>query len=259
MTDNSVMSFPDHWDDGTDPASPDHQVHWYDERTVIIRQALRTNFEGPFLYLLLGTERALLLDTGTGHVTLRPLIESLLSGQELIVAHTHAHGDHVGGDAEFETVVGRSPDEVAAYFGIADWPNDVVQLDLGDRVLDIVPIPGHHASHIAVYDRATRLLLTGDSLYPGRLYVFDWPAFRASVRRLADFVAAGNPVEWIVGTHIELADQPGQDYELGSAVHPGEHELPLDPGVLTELAEVLEEAGPEPVRIVRDHFIVYPV
>ena len=259
MTDNSVMSFPDHWDDGTDPASPDHQVHWYDERTVIIRQALRTNFEGPFLYLLLGTERALLLDTGTGHVTLRPLIESLLSGQQLIVAHTHAHGDHVGGDAEFETVVGRSPDEVAAYFGIADWPNDVVQLDLGDRVLDIIPIPGHHASHIAVYDRATRLLITGDSLYPGRLYVFDWPAFRASVRRLADFVAAGNPVEWIVGTHIELTDQPGQDYEMGSAVHPGEHELPLDPGVLTELAEVLDEAGPEPVRIVRDHFIVYPV
>jgi hydroxyacylglutathione hydrolase len=72
MTDNSGMSFPERWDDGADPAAPDHQVHWYDERTAIIRQSLRTNFEGPFLYLLLGAERALLLDTGTGHVSCAP-------------------------------------------------------------------------------------------------------------------------------------------------------------------------------------------
>jgi glyoxylase-like metal-dependent hydrolase (beta-lactamase superfamily II) len=254
-----MTSFPEQWDDGTHPASPEYQVHWYDERTVIIRQALRTNFEGPFIYLLLGTERALLVDTGTGDAKLRPVVDELLTGQELIVAHTHSHGDHVGGDAEFESVVGRSAEDVAAYFGIADWPNEVVELDLGDRVLHIIPIPGHHVSHIAVYDRATRLLFSGDSLYPGRLYVSDWPAFRASVRRLAAFVAAGNPVQWIVGAHIELTNRPGEDYEMGSAVHPDEHELQLPPAVLTELAQVLDEAGPDPVRIVRDHFIVYPV
>jgi glyoxylase-like metal-dependent hydrolase (beta-lactamase superfamily II) len=253
------MSFPEQWDDGTDPTSPEHQVHWYDERTAIIRQSLRTNFEGPFIYLLLGTERALLLDSGTGHAKLRPVVERLLTGQQLIVAHTHSHNDHVGGDAEFDRVVGRSADEVAAYFGIADWPDDVVQLDLGDRVLDIVPIPGHHASHIAVYDRTSRVLFSGDSLYPGRLYVFDWPAFRASVRRLAGFVAAGNPVVDILGAHIELTNEPGQDYEMGADKHPGEHALRLDPAVLTELAEVLEAAGEDPVRIERDHFIVYPV
>ncbi|MGW6276290.1 MBL fold metallo-hydrolase [Kribbella sp. NPDC055071] len=253
------MSFPEQWDDGTDPTSPEHQVHWYDERTAIIRQSLRTNFEGPFIYLLLGSERALLLDTGTGHAKLRPVVESLLTGQELIVAHTHGHNDHVGGDAEFDQVVGRSAEEVAAYFGIADWPNDVVQLDLGDRVLDIVPIPGHHASHIAVYDRASRVLFSGDSLYPGRLYVFDWAAFRASARRLAAFVAAGNPIDDILGAHIELTNEPGRDYEMGADKHPGEHALRLEPAVLTELAEVLEAAGEEPVRIGRDHFIVYPV
>lgn len=259
MTDNSGMTFPAQWDDGTDPASPEHQIHWYDERTAIIRQSLRTNFEGPFIYLLLGTERALLLDTGTGHAKLKPVVDGLLSDQQLIVAHTHSHGDHVGGDAEFDEVVGKSAEDVATYFGFADWPNDVVQLDLGDRVLDLIPIPGHHASHIAVYDRTSKVLFSGDSLYPGRLYVFDWPAFRASVARLAEFVAAGNPVECVLGAHIELTSQPGEDYEMGADEHPGEHELPLDPGVLTELAEVLEEAGPEPVRIVRDHFIVYPV
>lgn len=258
-TDNDVMTFPNRWDDGTDPFAPDHQVHRYDERTVIIRQSLRTNFEGPFLYLLLGDERALLLDTGTGHVPLRPLIEELAGERELVVAHTHGHGDHVGGDGEFDKPVGRSAEEVAAYFGFADWPHGVVQLDLGGRVLDVLAIPGHHASHIAVYDRATRLLLSGDSLYPGRLYVVDWPAFRASVARLGEFVAAGNPVEWVLGAHIELTTRPGRDYEMGADKHPDEHVLELRPGVLTELVDALAAAGDEPVRIERDDFIVFPV
>jgi hydroxyacylglutathione hydrolase len=49
----------------------------------------------------------------------------------------------------------------------------------------------------AVYDRATKVLFSGDSLYPGRLYVVDWTAFRSSVSRLARFVAEGNPVDWM--------------------------------------------------------------
>ncbi|HWD77887.1 MAG TPA: MBL fold metallo-hydrolase [Kribbella sp.] len=258
------MSFPDRWDDGTDPSTPAHQVHWYDDRTAIIRQSLHTNFEGPFLYLLLGEQRALLVDTGTGHTPLRPLVTSLLAdrmpaGYEFVVVHTHGHGDHVGGDSEFDHVVGRSAEEVAEYFGFADWPNGVVQLDLGGRVLDVLAIPGHHASHIALYDRNTRLLLTGDSLYPGRLYVFDWPAFRTSIARLGEFVAAGNPVEWVLGAHIELTNRPGEDYEMGADKHPDEHVLQLRPAVLTELADVLRDAGEQPVRIDRDDFIVYPV
>ncbi|WP_344212882.1 MBL fold metallo-hydrolase [Kribbella sancticallisti] len=251
------MSFPAHWND--DDAT-DHQVHWYDERTAIIRQALRTNFEGPFIYLLLGTERALLLDTGTGHADLRAVVDKLLAGRdlELVVAHTHGHGDHIGGDSQFDTVVGTAPEDVAAYFGITAWPEQIVQFDLGERVLDVIPIPGHHTADVALYDRTTRLLLTGDSLYPGRLYVTDWAAFRASIARLAGFVAAGNPVEHVLGAHIEMTDQPGIDFEMGADQHPGEHELELAPAVLAELAEVLVEAGPVPRRIVRDPFIVFP-
>jgi hydroxyacylglutathione hydrolase len=254
-----MTSFPLSWDDGTAPTGPDHQVHWYDDRTVIIRQALRTNFEGPFLYLLLGSERALLLDSGTGHADLRALVDTLLAGRglELVVAHTHGHGDHVGGDSQF------APGQVVAgpaeYFGIVHWPEQVVQFDLGDRVLDLIPIPGHEGSDLAFYDRTTRLLFTGDSLYPGRLYVPDWAAYRSSIARLARFVAEGNPVSWVLGAHIELTSTPGADFEPGADRHPAEHELQLAPAVLTELAEVLAAAGPEPRRIVRDHFIITPV
>jgi hydroxyacylglutathione hydrolase len=278
-----MTNFPPTWDDGTIADSDEHQVHWYDERTVIIRQALRTNFEGPFIYLLLGSERALLLDTGTGHTDLRKVVDGLLEGRdlELVVAHTHGHSDHVGGDDQFKdeeqgkegkgravdeeqgrrgaVVVGKSAEDVAAYFGITSWPEQVVQFDLGDRVLDVVPIPGHHPSHVAFYDRSTQLLLTGDSLYPGRLYVFDWPAYRASIARLAGFVAASNPVRLVLGTHIEMSRQPGVDFEFGADRHPDEHQLQLAPEALTELAEALAEAGDTPRRIVRDDFIVFPL
>ncbi|HEY0472267.1 MAG TPA: MBL fold metallo-hydrolase [Kribbella sp.] len=268
-----MASFPTRWDDGTTPDGSEHQIHWYDERTAIVRQSLRTNFEGPFSYLLLGSERALLLDTGTGHADLRKVVDELLAdrGLDLIVAHTHGHGDHVGGDSQFRDrhnaeaagsavteLVGESAEEVADYFGIADWPDQLVELNLGERVLDLIPIPGHQGSDLAFYDRTTRLLLTGDSLYPGRLYVPDWTAFRASIERLANFVAAGNPVSWVLGAHIELTDRPGVDFEFGADVHPREHPLQLDPAVLGELQEALSEAGPRPSRIVRDHFIVCP-
>jgi hydroxyacylglutathione hydrolase len=73
------------------------------------------------------------------------------------------------------------------------------------------------------------------------------------------FVADGNPVELVLGAHIELTKEPGRDYEMGADKHPDEHELQLQPAVLTELAEVLAEAGDEPVRIERKDFIVYPV
>lgn len=57
------------------------------------------------------------------------------------------------------------------FFGIAHWPEEIVPYDLGGRVLDIISIPGHDVNSIAVYDRQTGVLLTGDSLYPGRVYV----------------------------------------------------------------------------------------
>lgn len=80
----------------------------------------------------------------------------------------------------------------------------------------------------------------------------------ASIKRLADFVAAGNPVSWVLGAHIEMTNQPGIDFAMGADVHPDEHPLQLEPAILTELAEALAKAGPEPQRIVLEHFIVYP-
>ena len=265
--------FPPHWNDGTSCASePDVQVWEYAEDTYILRQSLCANFEGPFLYLFLGDDKALLEDTGTGDVDLATVVQVLVDqwaakkGKtiELVVAHSHGHGDHVGGDGQFAgmpntTVVPKSTSGVQGFFGIANWPTQLVTFDLGNRVLDVIPIPGHQSAHIAFYDRRHDLLLTGDTLYPGRLYINDWSQYRASTQRLVDFVGAGNPVTWVLGTHIEMTVQPGDDYPMGADQHPNEHVLQLAPASLDELNQAVQAMGATPSLEVHDDFIVYPL
>ena len=262
-----------HWIDGTTASEPEMQVQPIDADTIVIRQSVRTNFEAPFLYLLFGRDRVLLLDTGAGGLKVRPTIERLIGDWRtkhggrpihLVVAHSHGHGDHHAGDDEFRDrpdteIVGLAPERVAAFFHIADWPRGIARFDLGGRVLDIIPTPGHEPAHIMVYDARTRLLFSGDMLYPGRLYVpldrFD--DFRASADRLAAF-ATTHPVRALLGAHIEMTTTPGQDYPMKAAVHPSEHPLPLPPTVIGELRWAVDNAGPTPTIDRHADFIIYP-
>ncbi len=127
---------------------------------------------------------------------------------ELIVAHTHKHGDHYAGDGQFKgkpntSVIGLEVEDVKDSFKIANWPEEIVDYDLGNRMMKIIPIPGHQASSIAVYDTSTKILLTGDTFYPGRLYVNDWYAFKMSIERLVKFTDIYE-VSTILGNHIEM-------------------------------------------------------
>jgi glyoxylase-like metal-dependent hydrolase (beta-lactamase superfamily II) len=246
-------------------SDPELQVHAYNATTYIIRQDKCRTFEGPFVYLLIGTDSALVLDTGalTGTL-LRDTVRSLVGARPLLVAHSHAHGDHVRGDASFAgqpatTVVGTTRAAVQAAFGITTWPDTVGQHDLGGRVLDVLAIPGHEQTHIAIYDRQTGLLLTGDSLYPGLLFVNDWTAYRASIARLADFAAA-RPIAHVLGAHIEMTSTPGVVYPYGTTYQPAEHVLQLALAQLVELDTALTALGPTPPAqpIAYDHFVIDP-
>ncbi len=221
------------------------QVHAVDERTYVLRQNKTVHFEGPFLYLFLGDERALLLDTGATadaeRFPLRAAVDAVLDGLPLVVAHTHAHGDHVAADGQFAdrpatVVVGRDLDAVRAFFGFTGWPSQVVGFDLGGRVLEITGTPGHHETSIAVFDPHTGLLLTGDTVYPGRLYVFDHAAFLDSVERLVAF-AATRPVTHVLGCHIELRAD-GSEYPTGTRYQPDEPPLQLPVEVLRQVRDV---------------------
>jgi len=149
---------------------PKIQVHACDPHTFVLRQSKAVHYEAPFLYLFCGNDRALLLDTGATEQSekfpLRETVDHLLGNwladhprgsYELVVAHTHGHGDHTAGDSQFagrpDTIM--VPGDVASvrsFFGFADWPDQIVQFDLGGRVLDVTGIPGHHPASIVVYD-----------------------------------------------------------------------------------------------------------
>jgi hydroxyacylglutathione hydrolase len=261
------------WIDGTESSEPQTQLQLYDDDTYVMRQSLRTSSEGPFLYLLFGRDRALLLDTGAGGMEIRPAVDAAIgkwlaahnrASIPLVVAHSHGHGDHIAGDAEFTgrpdtTVVSVKPREVAAFFGIADWPRQIATFDLGGRKLHIIPTPGHQPAHIMIYDEQTGLLFSGDSLYPGRLYVPSnlFQDYKDSIDRVAAF-AAGHPVSHILGAHIEMTTAPGKDFPLGAKVHSREHELELSGDKLLELQAALGRMGGAVARDVHDHFIVFP-
>jgi hydroxyacylglutathione hydrolase len=261
------------WIDGTNASEPQTQLQLYDADTYVIRQSLTTSDEAPFLYLLFGKDRALLLDTGAGNIKIRPAVDAAIGkwlaahnrpSIPLVVAHSHGHGDHIAGDAEFAgrpdtTVIGTKPRDVAAFFHVTDWPKQIVTFDLGGRKLDIIPTPGHQPAHIMIYDERTQLLLSGDSLYPGRLYVPSnlFKDYRDSINRVADF-AASRRISHILGAHIEMTTEPGKDFKLGARVHPGEHKLELSAATLAELKSSLSGMGETVVRDVRNDFIVFP-
>jgi glyoxylase-like metal-dependent hydrolase (beta-lactamase superfamily II) len=262
------------WIDGVAATEPSMQVQRYDRDTYVIRQSIRTNFEGPFLYLLFGRDRAILFDTGAGGLQIRPTIDEVIArwcaehhraSIPLVVAHSHSHGDHHQGDGEFKdrpdtVVVGLNPTDVAAFFHIADWPRDVARFDLGGRVLDIVPTPGHQAAHIMVFDERTRLLLSGDALYPGRLYfpTNQFADYRDSVDRVVAFTRS-RQVSHILGAHIEMTRTPGKDFVDEAPSHPDERLLELPYADLLELQTAVHKMGDTPVRDTHNDFIIYPI
>lgn len=218
---------------------PPLQVHQYNATTYILRQDPCASFEANFLYLLIGERRALLIDSGdVEDAAAMPLAETVTGllpvrdGQPLplLLAHTHAHGDHRRGDAQFALlpfveVIPAELEAITVYFGFEEWPEGQAVIDLGNRVVDVLPVPGHHPAHLAFHDRHTGILFTGDFLLPGRLMVDDPDAYLASATRLANF-AEDREITHVLGGHVEL-DNEGKLYARGSSHHPNERRLQL--------------------------------
>ena len=240
---------------------PDWQVHEYNGDFYILRESGCIHFEKPFLYLIFGDKQALLEDTGAGDVQTAPVVTSLLAKWakkknhapvSLVVIHSHGHGDHTAGDKQFQNLpdvqfIAASPPDIQKVAGIENWPTDIGKIDLGAREIDVIPIPGHHSASIALYDRRTGNLLTGDSLYPGRLYTTaaDVPTYAASAQRLAGFVET-HPVAHVLGTHIEQSRTPYLDYPRGTTYQPEEHVLELTRAHVLELNDALQAMKARP-------------
>ena len=287
------------WIHGSESAKhntdPDIQVHAYDGHTFILRQNMAVNYEAPFMFLLFGNARAVLIDTGATASAdcfpLRRVVDGLMDawlaahpreGYGLLVLHTHPHGDHVAGDAQFagraDTVlVDANRDSAWEFFGFTgglggsgdrggsggsggvggsgDWAGPPAQVDLGGRVLECWPSPGHHQAAVTFYDPYAGFLLTGDTVYPGRLYIHDWPAFVRTIDRLIGFCST-RPVTHVLGCHIEMSREPGVDYPIFTTYQPDEPPLQMTVDQLREIRRAIDEAGGRPGRHVFPGFIL---
>jgi glyoxylase-like metal-dependent hydrolase (beta-lactamase superfamily II) len=204
-----------------------------------VRQSPCASFEANFLYLLIGSDKALLIDTGAvadpKAMPLAKTVLELLPDKDnkklpLLVAHTHRHLDHRAGDPQFAAlpsveVVPFDLEGVQRFFGFNNWPNGIAHIDLGGRTVEVIPTPGHNQTHLAFYDDRTGILFTGDFLMPARLLIEDARAYRESALRVIDFLNT-RQLTHILGGHIEL-NAAGRAYRFGSHYHPNEHPLEL--------------------------------
>jgi len=251
---------------------PAIDIFQYKQNTYILRQNKCLNYEAPFIYVLFGSHTVFIQDTGaTADANLFPLYETVMKlveertakGLKILVTHSHSHGDHTAADNQFEgkpgvTLIKPTAGSVQQYFGFNDWPNGNAHIDLGERELTVIPIPGHQDESLAIYDPQTQWLLTGDTFYPGRLYIRDWDDYRSSIQTLVKF-AENQPISAVLGTHIEMTSAAGKDYPIGSTYQPDEAPLALSLAALKLLNKDLEELGSEPQEKTMSRFIISPI
>jgi len=258
---------------GARETDPPIQVHRYDPHTYVLRQSKALTAEAPFLYLLFGSERAVLFDTGASKKTvanpLRETVDGIVDAwlaehpredYELVVAHTHGHLDHVEGDAQFAdrpltTIVDRELAEVQAFFGFTDWPDQVVEFDLGGRVLDLTGTPGHHRASLTIYDPWSGFLITADNVLPGRIYAFDFPTYLDSIERTVEF-AETRSVTHVMGCHIEMSREPGRDYPAGCSYQPDEVPLQMTVQQLIAVRDAARSVKDQPGAHTFDDFLI---
>ncbi len=256
----------------TDPAI---EVFQYNDSSYILRQSKCLTFEAPFIYVLVGDEKILVIDTGaTDDVEELSVYKTVLALQkkhnekeqgverEILVIHTHSHSDHYGGDAQFidqekVTLVPASADGINDFFAFEDWPNKPTTLELGGRSITIIPTPGHQEEAVSIYDEQTKWLLTGDTFYPGYVYIKDWHDYKASISRLTAFTNE-NTVSAILGSHIEMKSSAGEYYEIGTTYQPQEASLVLTTADLVALNTAMSELD-EPDKVALEGLIVEPL
>lgn len=203
-------------------------------------------------WLVVGSRQALLFDTGMGIHDIRAVATSLTT-LPIEVLNSHTHHDHVGDNWRFANVLGVddaftrrneagyphadvasevTPEsfcgaqatsiDTATYsvrsFHITTFLHDGSRIDLGERTLQVLRIPGHAPDAIALLDSAHRLLFTGDTFYEGPIYVFgkgaDFAAFTRSTARLAALVPE---LRKVLASHNVPVSEPGLLVKLRDA------------------------------------------
>lgn len=164
-----------------------HNIIRIDENT------WRIENEGVRLFLLEGSKKALLIDTGMTLPDAKE-IAATLTDKPLELLNTHADRDHISGNDAFDSFY-MSPNEEYRYRDKSGAGRLIPvsggdAIDLGERELKIIDLPGHTPGSIAVLDTGSRALISGDPIQNGNIYMFsegrDMKKYVESLDRLTD-------------------------------------------------------------------------
>jgi glyoxylase-like metal-dependent hydrolase (beta-lactamase superfamily II) len=217
-------------------ASPWFEVYQVSSNTFALLEP--NHVEEVILYLVLGTERAALIDTGMGIGNIQAEVERL-TNLPVIVVNTHSHFDHVGDNYRFAEVWAFDDDSGVAYIergyphaecekfmGPDSYINPPVDFDsktyevrpssvtrrlhhldaikLGDRTLTVHHTPGHSPDSVCLLDSRDGLLFTGDTFYPGTLFAhFEDSNFEVYLKSLNYLVGLLEQVKHLCPAHNE--------------------------------------------------------
>lgn len=139
------------------------------------------------MFLLTGTKEALLIDSGMNTSNAKEIAESITDLPVKLI-NTHADGDHISGNETFGEFYMHPKEEVNYRFRgktgtiIPVQQGDIIEL--GDRPLEIIDLPGHTPGSIAILDVRNRVLIGGDSIQNGRIFMF------GEHRNLSDYITS---------------------------------------------------------------------
>ena len=174
---------------------------------------------GVRFFLLAGTERAMLIDSGMNTENARD-IAAELTDLPVSLLNTHADRDHIGSNGQFEAFY-RHPEEEGGY---RRWgkPGTIIpirdgdSLDLGQRELRIIHLPGHTPGSVAVLDVRNRVLISGDPIQVnGHIFMF------GGHRSMPDYIAS-----------LKRLDERKDQFD---EIWPSHADIPVSPGVIRRL------------------------
>ena len=153
---------------------------------------------GVRIFVLEGTERAMVVDTGMTGLDIRTLAGGL-THLPLFLVNTHADMDHVAGNGVFDSFY-MHPAEAAVYHHGPICTGKIIPVyegtvfDLGNRPVKVLHIPGHTPGSISLLDVGHRSLIGGDPIQEdGGIYMFgpyrDMEAYVLGLEHVWEFEA----------------------------------------------------------------------
>lgn len=147
-----------------------------------------TNRFRNFIYLLIGEEKALLIDTGTGEGNIRKFVETI-TDKTIMVVNTHGHFDHTGGNfwwpeawmkqESVDCARTAFDDYGPEWKAEKDYPDYAINIledgqivDLGGREVEVIAIGAHNEGSLAFLDRKTKSIFVGDEMESGQVLLF---------------------------------------------------------------------------------------